>query len=131
MIYGIGTDVCRIERIAQSLQQFDRRFVERILGPSEIQEYTRRSQRLSQRGLVYLATRFAGKEAFSKAIGMGMRMPMTWKSCEILKRPSGQPYIELHGELYTWFEAKGLKAHISLTDEKEYAMAFVVVEADK
>jgi holo-[acyl-carrier-protein] synthase len=76
----------------------------------------------------YLATRFSAKEAFSKAIGLGMRMPMTWRLCEVGKLPSGQPHIVLHGELKTWFEAKGLSAHISVTDETDYAASFCVVE---
>ncbi len=81
-----------------------------------------------QRGLRYLATRFSAKEAFSKAIGLGMRMPMTWQRCEIANLPSGQPVIVLHGELKTWFEAQGWVAHVSVTDETEYAASFVVVE---
>ena len=55
-------------------------------------------------------------------------MPMTWRRCEILNRPSGQPYIVLHGQLQQWFEAQGLQAHVSITDESEYAASFVVVE---
>jgi len=55
-------------------------------------------------------------------------MPMTWRACEIVKAPSGKPEIRLHGELATWFEARGLTAHVTVTDETEYAAAFVVVE---
>ena len=76
----------------------------------------------------YLATRFSAKEAFSKAIGLGMRMPMTWRLCEVGKLPSGKPVIVLHGVLKEWFEAKGLQAHITVTDESEYAASFCVVE---
>jgi len=57
-----------------------------------------------------------------------MRMPMTWRACEIVKAASGKPEIRLHGELAAWFEARGLQAHVSVTDETEYAAAFVVVE---
>lgn len=87
-----------------------------------------RSQRWPERGVRYLATRFSAKEAFSKAIGLGMRMPMTWRSCEIGKLPSGQPTIVLHGELKIWFDAKGLSAHVTVTDETDYAASFCVVE---
>jgi phosphopantetheinyl transferase (holo-ACP synthase) len=59
---------------------------------------------------------------------MGMRMPMTWRACEIAKLPSGKPSIVLHGELKTWFEARGLSAHVTVTDEVDYAAAFVVIE---
>ena len=76
----------------------------------------------------YLATRFSAKEAFSKAIGLGMRMPMTWRGCEIVKQPSGKPEIRLHGALADWFEARGLRAHVTVTDEADYAASFVVVE---
>ena len=77
----------------------------------------------------YLATRFSAKEAFSKAIGLGMRMPMTWRLCEIGKLDSGKPCIVLHGGLKAWFEGKSLRAHISVTDETDYAASFCVVEA--
>jgi holo-[acyl-carrier-protein] synthase len=87
-----------------------------------------RSQRWPERGVRYLATRFSAKEAFSKAIGLGLRMPMTWRRCEVATLPSGQPTIVLHGELKTWFEAKGLSVHVSLTDETDYAASFCVVE---
>jgi len=87
-----------------------------------------RSARWPERGVRYLATRFSAKEAFSKAIGLGMRMPMTWRLCEIGKLPSGQPVIVLHGVLKDWFQAKGLKVHITVTDESEYAASFCVVE---
>ncbi len=76
----------------------------------------------------YLATRFSAKEAFSKAVGLGMRLPMTWRRCEIANAPSGQPLIVLHGDLNQWFEAQGLKAHVSVTDETDYAASYVVVE---
>ena len=76
----------------------------------------------------YLATRFSAKEAFSKAIGLGMRMPMTWRGCEIAQAPSGKPEIRLHGELAEWFAARGLRAHVTVTDEADYAASFVVVE---
>jgi phosphopantetheinyl transferase (holo-ACP synthase) len=59
---------------------------------------------------------------------MGMRMPMTWRHCEIAKAASGQPHIVLHGELKAWFEARQLSAHVSVTDETDYAASFVVVE---
>jgi holo-[acyl-carrier-protein] synthase len=75
-----------------------------------------------------LATRFSAKEAFSKAIGLGMRMPMTWQLCEIGKLASGKPEIVLHGALKDWFLDQGLTAHITVTDESDYAASFCVVE---
>ena len=67
-------------------------------------------------------------EAFSKAVGMGLHMPMTWRSCEILNERSGKPFIRLHGELAAWFEARQLVAHVTVTDESDYVASFVVVE---
>ena len=128
MIYGIGTDICDVRRIQASLDRHGERFAQKILSEGELSTWRARSQRWPERGVRYLATRFSAKEAFSKAIGLGMRMPMTWRLCEVGKLPSGQPHIVLHGELKTWFEAKGLSAHISVTDETDYAASFCVVE---
>ena len=128
MIYGIGTDICDIRRIRASLERHGERFAQKILSEAELSTWRARGARWPERGVRYLATRFSAKEAFSKAIGMGMRMPMTWRLCEIGKLPSGQPVIVLHGELKTWFDSRGLSAHVSVTDETDYAASFVVVE---
>ena len=128
MIYGIGTDICDIRRIKASLARHGERFAQKILSDAELTTWRARSQRWPERGVRYLATRFSAKEAFSKAIGLGMTMPMTWRLCEVGKLPSGQPTIVLHGPLKTWFEAKGLSAHVTVTDETDYAVTFCVVE---
>ena len=128
MIYGIGTDICDIRRVAAALSRRGDRFAERVLGPHEIEVWRGRTERVPARGLSYLATRFSAKEAFSKAIGLGMRMPMTWRDCEVVKAASGKPEIRLHGDLAVWFAARGLTAHVSVTDETDYAAAFVVVD---
>ena len=128
MIYGIGTDICDIRRIRASLDKHGERFAQKVLSDNELNTYRARSERWPERGVRYVATRFSAKEAFSKAIGMGMRMPMTWRSCEVAKLPSGQPTLVLHGELKAWFEAKGLSAHVSVSDESDYATSYVVVE---
>ena len=128
MIYGIGTDLCDIRRIEESLARPGERFALKILGPHEIDVFRSRRERVEARGVRYLATRFAAKEAFSKAIGLGMRQPMGWRACEVVNAPSGQPTIRLHGALAAWFDARGLVAHVTVTDESDYAAAFVVVE---
>ena len=128
MIYGIGTDICDVRRIALALQRRGERFAQKVLGPHEIEVFRQLLAKVESRGISYLATRFSAKEAFSKAIGMGMRMPMTWRSCEIANLPSGKPVIVLHGELKEWFEAQGFTAHVTVTDETDYAASFVVVE---
>lgn len=130
MIYGIGADICDIRRIAATLARRGERFATKVLGPHEIEVYRARHAKVPARGLRYLATRFAAKEAFSKAIGLGLRMPMTWRACELVKAASGKPEIKLHGALAAWFEARGLHAHVSVSDETDYAAAFVVVETE-
>jgi holo-[acyl-carrier protein] synthase len=128
VIYGIGTDVCDVRRIRSSVERHGERFAAKVLSEDELTTWRSRSARWPERGLRYLATRFSAKESFSKAIGLGMRMPMTWKLCEIANERSGKPVIVLHGELKTWFESQGLQAHITLTDETDYAASFCVVE---
>lgn len=128
MIYGIGTDICDVRRIRASLEKHGDRFAEKVLSEGELATWRARSARWPERGIRYLATRFSAKEAFSKAIGLGMRMPMTWRLCEVAKLPSGAPVILLHGDLKTWFEERHLSAHITVTDETDYAASFCVVE---
>ena len=130
MIYGIGTDICDIRRIRASLERHGERFAAKVLSEGEMATWKACSARWPERGVRLLATRFSAKEAFSKAVGLGMRMPMTWRLCEVAKLASGQPVLVLHGELKAWFEGQGLKAHISVTDESEYAASFCVVERD-
>jgi holo-[acyl-carrier protein] synthase len=128
MIYGVGTDICDIRRIRAALARHGDGFARRILADGEFATWQERSARWTDRGVSFLATRFSAKEAFSKAIGLGMRMPMTWRSCEVVKSANGKPAIVLHGKLLSWFEARQLSAHLSLTDETDYAASFVVVE---
>ena len=128
MIYGIGTDICDVRRIEASFARRGERFALKVLGPGELEIFNARRARSEVRGVRFLATRFSAKEAFSKAVGMGIRMPMTWRSCEILNAASGKPFIRLHGALAQWFDERGLRAHVTVTDESDYAASFVVVE---
>jgi holo-[acyl-carrier protein] synthase len=131
MIYGIGTDIIDIRRLRATVDRRGERFAQKVLGEHELAVYRARSARVAQRGLSFLATRFSAKEAFSKAIGLGMRMPMTWRACEIVNAASGKPEIRLNGALAEWFAARGLRAHVSVSDESDYAAAFVVVEHEE
>jgi holo-[acyl-carrier protein] synthase len=128
VIYGIGTDICDIRRIEATLARRGERFALKVLGDDELRIFRARRARAESRGIAFLATRFSAKEAFSKAIGLGIRMPMTWRACQILNEPSGKPFIRLSGELAAWFDARGLAAHVTVTDESDYAASFVVVE---
>lgn len=129
MIVGIGTDVCDIRRIALARERHGERFAQRVLGPEEMVIYQARLARVEARGLRFLATRFSAKEAFSKAIGTGIRWPMTWRACQILNEPSGKPVLRLSGELAAWFDERRWSAHVTVTDETDYAASFVVVES--
>lgn len=131
MIYGIGTDICDVRRVAAVLARRGERLAEKVLGAHELAVFRSRRAKVEDRGVRYLATRFSAKEAFSKAVGLGMRMPMTWRDCEVVKAASGKPEIRLHGALATWFAARRLKAHVTVSDEAEYAASFVVVESEE
>ncbi len=128
MIHGIGTDVCDVRRIRATFERQGERFAKKVLSEGELAIWKARSARWPERGLRYLATRFSAKEAFSKAVGLGLRLPMSWRLCEIANLPNGKPVIVLHGGLKDWFEAQGLVAHVTVSDETDYAASFVVVE---
>lgn len=128
-IGGIGTDLLRVDRIARVFERHGERLLRRVLGPEEIAVFRRRHARDPQRGIRYLATRFAAKEAFSKAIGLGMHVPMTWSRMQTLNRPGGRPEVKLSGPLASWYAERFGRAHVSMTDEQDMVAAFVVVEA--
>lgn len=127
-IFGIGTDICEIPRIRSSLERYGLRFARRILTQEEMQIFLARQARWPDRAVSFLATRFSAKEAFSKAIGLGLRMPMTWQACEVVNASSGAPMLRVLGDLKPWFDARGLGVKVSISDEREYAVSFVIVE---
>ncbi len=136
MIFGIGTDIQRIDRIREALERHGDRFAARILGDEEMVIYRRRSARdaahaehyTTARGITFFATRFAAKEAISKALGLGMRMPMRWRAAQVVKEPSGKPRVVFDEMLGAWMRERALAAHVTLTDDADYAVAFAVVE---
>jgi len=127
MIYGIGTDIVQISRVEAALERSGERFAEKILGPEELVKYHARRAKNEVRGLRFLATRFSAKEAFSKAIGLGMRMPMTWRSAQMLNAPSGKPVIVCSGALEEFMRTHRLTAQVTISDEADYGVAFVIV----
>jgi len=127
-IVGIGTDLIEIQRIEEALLRFGDRFVARILGPQEQHVYHARSAKRARRGVSYLATRFAAKEAISKALGLGLRHPMSWRAVEILNGPNGAPMVVAHGALFDFMNARKLQVHISITDERSMASAHAIAE---
>ncbi|ATH79090.1 MULTISPECIES: holo-ACP synthase [Halomonadaceae] len=124
MIVGIGSDIARVARFSQALERHGERFAERILGQQEQQVW-----RAKGCPVAYLAKRFAAKEAFVKALGLGLRQGMQWGDIQVLNDALGKPGLHLHGEAQRLFAASGAAtAHITLSDEAEYAVAFVVLE---
>lgn len=130
MIVGVGTDLIEIPRIEAACSRHGDRFAQRILGPAEWQRYLHRRSHSARRGIAFLATRFAAKEAISKALGLGMRLPMTWRSAEVVNEPGGRPIVVVHGTLKEFVAARRLRLHVSVTDERSMAMAYAVAETD-
>ena len=128
MIYGIGTDIIQINRIEAALNRHGMRFAEKILGDDELEKFYRREKQLHARGVRFLATRFAAKEAFAKAIGLGIRLPMTWRAMQTLNAPGGKPIVRTSGVLLQFMRDNALSAQVSITDEADYAVAFVMIE---
>jgi holo-[acyl-carrier protein] synthase len=130
-IAGIGLDWVRIDRIDRAWQRHGERFASKVLGEQELQKFHVRYRANARRGLRFLATRFAAKEAFAKAIGLGMVMPMSWKCLQTLNTLEGQPVLVLAPSLLSWYAGRFGAMHVSLTDETDIAAAYVVVEHKK
>lgn len=128
MIAGIGSDIVEIARIAAAYARQGDRFAARVLGDEELAEFHRRRARSAARGDAFLATRFAAKEAYAKAIGLGMRPPMAWRAVQILNDPVGRPIPVPSGALAAYLTERGWQASVTLSDERLYAIAFVAIE---
>ncbi|WP_284178759.1 holo-ACP synthase [Rhabdaerophilum sp. SD176] len=129
MIIGIGADLCNIDRIAETLDRFGERFINRVFTETE----RARAEKRVERAATY-AKRFAAKEACAKALGTGMRMGIAWREMGVVNAPSGQPTLRLTGGALERLKAitpMGHRAviHLTITDDKPYAQAFVVIEA--
>jgi holo-[acyl-carrier protein] synthase len=124
MIYGIGTDLVEPSRIARLLEKYGDRFAKRLLTAEEWPEYAR-----SIHPAMFLAKRFAAKEALSKAMGTGMRYPVSLNHIGISHDNLGKPYFSFHPELSTFVRNEGITGHhLSISDELNLACAFVVLE---
>lgn len=124
MIFGIGTDIVEVNRIEASIAQFGDDFAKRILADSEFASYEQ-----SQIKPRFLAKRFAAKEAFSKALGTGLRAPATFQNIAVSHDALGKPILVLAAELQAMVLAKNItQTHISISDEKNLAAAFVILE---
>ena len=127
MIYGVGTDVVEIERIAKALERWGERFAQRILCPPELRRFAGHRQKAN-----YLAKRFAAKEAFTKALGTGIKAPANWHGVWVINRPSGKPELEFTEPLKKVLSSKGISGcHLTLADERGLAVATVILECEK
>jgi holo-[acyl-carrier protein] synthase len=127
VIYGVGTDVVEIGRIQKALERFGQRFARRILCDSELSRFEK--HRLPA---AYLAKRFAAKEAFTKALGTGIRAPANWHGVWVSNLRSGKPVLEFTEPLQKLMSDKGVtRSHVSLSDEKGVAFATVILECEK
>lgn len=123
MIFGIGTDIVAVTRLRAMWERHGDRAVERILAPQEIPDFAGATDKGR-----FLAKRFAAKEAFSKALGTGVRPPATLSAIAILHDHLGKPVLGFSPALHALLEEKNLKAHLSISDEAEYAVAYVILE---
>lgn len=126
MIYGIGVDLVRVDRISRALARFGERFLKRVFTDREIAY----CQARAKQGVFQFAQRFAAKEAFSKALGVGLRQGgIRWRDVEVLPDPQGKPELWVSGRAAELCASAGIKRmFISLADEDNHAVAMVVLE---
>jgi holo-[acyl-carrier protein] synthase len=127
VIYGVGTDLIEIKRVARVLERFGERFARRILCEPELKRF-----RAHKQPVAYLAKRFAAKEAFTKALGTGIHAPANWHGVWVKNLPSGKPVLEFSSALQELLQKrKILNHHLSLADERGMAVATVILECEK
>lgn len=124
MIYGIGIDVIQPHRVARLLEKYGERFANRVLTPLERPRYVRSAQ-----PVLYLANRFAAKEAFSKAMGTGFRYPVTLQCISVVQNSAGKPGFSFNQPLSEMVSRQGIIGHhLTISDESNLACACVVLE---
>lgn len=124
MIYGIGVDLAQISRIERAFERFGQRFANKILGESELRDF-----QVTKRPVRFLAMRFAAKEATSKAFGTGFKQGVAPRQIEVTHNAAGKPSLVFSGQVKKLATEKGIVAsHVSLTDEDDFAVAYVIIE---
>ncbi|GAB6041628.1 holo-ACP synthase [Endothiovibrio diazotrophicus] len=124
MIVGIGVDLVRVERLKRSLERFGERFAKKVLGADELEGFRR-----APRQAHFLAKRFAAKEAVAKAFGTGFRDGLTLPQIQVENDPLGRPLLSFSGRAAQLIAERGVTAaHLSLSDEEEHAIAYVILE---
>lgn len=125
MIVGLGIDISEVPRIAQSIERFGARFLERVFTPAEMQYCDSKANRVER-----YAARFAAKEAAMKALGTGWNHGVRWRDCEVVRMPGGRPTMVFHGKAAEFAAKLGVKnTALSLTHTKDQAMAQVILES--
>ena len=132
MIVGLGSDLCNIERIQNSLDRFGDRFLNRVFTATERAKAARRPHTIAGT----LAKRFAAKEAFSKAVGTGFKRGVFMRDIGVVNLPSGQPTLQVTGGALARLDAltpsgHAMQVHLTMTDDHPWAQAFVILEARK
>ena len=124
MIFGIGTDIVDVKRI-KKMKSIDS-FAKKILGDNEYLKFSKLSE---SKKVFFIAKQFAGKEAFAKAIGTGISGDVNFKTIEILRNDEGKPMFKFAEKTQLLIDNLGIAhSHVSLSDEEEYALAFVILE---
>jgi holo-[acyl-carrier protein] synthase len=124
MILGIGTDIVAVKRMDDMHARHGDRLARRLLAPEEWDDYVRAASKAR-----FLAKRFAAKEALGKAMGTGIRAPLTLASVGVVHDALGRPDFSYSPDLAAWLQARGAAAiHLSLSDEQDYVVAFVIAE---
>ena len=124
MIFGIGTDIVEVKRI-RNLDSLEK-FADKILSLNELEVF---KSQIDEKKVTFLAKQFAAKEAVSKALGTGIGKDIRFNQIEILRNSDGKPYLNHDGMITTIFNDLGItKTHVSLSDEKKYVLAFVILE---
>ena len=124
MIFGIGADIVEVKRI-RNLDSLEK-FADKILSLNELEVF---KSQIDEKKVTFLAKQFAAKEAVSKALGTGIGKDIRFNQIEILRNSDGKPYLNHDGLITTILNDLGItKTHVSLSDEKKYALAFVILE---
>ena len=124
-VIGIGTDIVKVSRIEKSLKKYGENFARRILHENELQIFKQRKT-----SKYYLAKRFAAKEALAKALGTGIAKGISFEEIEVINNDDGKPELILHGTALDIANQLGVGSlFISLSDEKKYAIAYVILES--
>ena len=123
MIFGIGTDIVAIARLQAMWERHGEKALEKLLAPEELGEFAASTAKGR-----FLAKRFAAKEAFAKALGTGVRPPAVLPAIAITHDDLGKPVFKFSGQLAESMKNQGLHAHLSISDEADYAIAYVILE---